>query len=190
MDDKVFATRRLTMRDFRETDLENVIRMWRDPKVARDMDEAPRTPTQTGTWLTEVIHHNRIRPREAYNLAITLTGMDRAVGWVGFGPSGRDHRGGTFGIGFLLDSAHWRRGYMSEVLTGAANFVFDQLNGSWISAWCYAENLASARTLESAGFKLTRQYPCNHRTIGTSLCREFEIAADHIDMRSDLGTAT
>lgn len=106
MSDVVFTTARLAMRDFRETDLEAVSRMWIDPDVARHMDDAPKSSVESVKWLEAVIHHNRLRPRVAYNLAISIAGIDRAIGWVGFGPSERDPLGGTYGVGYLLDKAH------------------------------------------------------------------------------------
>jgi putative acetyltransferase len=155
MNDLIFTTDRLAIRDFRETDLNDVVRMWSDPAAARFMDDAPKTSSQSAEWLERVIHHNRVVPREAYNLAITLRVEDRAFGWVGFGPSERDRQGGAYGVGYLLESSHWRRGYMSEVLPGVVDFVVNQLAGTKLVAWCYAENTASSRTLEKAGFTLT-----------------------------------
>ncbi len=166
MSDVVFTTARLAMRDFRATDLEEVSRMWRDPDVARYMDDAPKSSTESAQWLEEVMHHNSLRPREAYNLAITVTGDDLAIGWVGFGPSARDPLGGTYGVGYLLDSACWRQGYMSEILPGVVAYVFDHLAGARLAAWCYADNVASARTLEKAGFTpraYASPYPCRSR---------------------------
>lgn len=177
MTDVVFTTARLAMRDFRETDLGDVSRMWRDPDVARYMDDAPKSSAEAAEWLAQVIHHNRVRAREAYNLAITLPGADRAIGWVGFGPSERDRLGSTYGVGYLLDSAHWRQGYMTEVLPGVANHVFHRLAGTRLAAWCYADNVASARTLEKAGFTFTGTHRQTGERIGEAECLDYELLA-------------
>lgn len=177
MSDVVFATNRLTVRDFRSSDIDDVIAMWQDPNVAPYMDDAPKTPLESSEWLDQAIHHNGLDPRVAYNLAITVTGDDSAIGWVGFGPSESDVRAGTFGAGYLLASSHWRRGYMSEVLAGVASQVFDRLCGLRLAAWCYAGNVASARTLEKAGFQLVRRR--RHIDTGKSgvVCLDYELDA-------------
>ncbi len=175
MSDVVFTTDRLTVRDFLDSDLNDVIRMWQDPNIAPYMDDAPKTTREAAEWLDQVIHHNGRDPRVAYNLAITATGAGAAIGWVGFGPSESDPRNGTFGVGYLLESVHWGRGYMSEVLIGVAGHVFDHLTGSRLAAWCYAKNVASARTLEKAGFHLVRQRRRTGGGIDGAVCLDYEL---------------
>lgn len=154
MADVVFATKRLVARNFRSDDLDAVTAMWGDPIACRFMNEGPMTAVRSKAWLEVAMHHNAVRPREAYNLAIALQETDRAIGWVGFGPSSRSDDGRTFGVGYLLDRAHWRRGYMKEVLACVIEQVFGALGGTTLVAHCNAANLASTRTLESAGFEL------------------------------------
>ena len=178
MSDVVFTTARLAMLDFRATDLDEVRRMWHEPDVARYMDDAPKSGTESGQWLAQVIHHNGLHPRVAYNLAITVCGVDRAIGWVGFGPSEHDRLGGTYGVGYLLDSAHWRQGYMSEVLPGVAAYVFNHLAGTRLAAWCYADNVASARTLEKAVFTLVRTHRQIRAGVGEAVCLDYELLAE------------
>lgn len=180
MSDVVFTTARLTVRDFRGLDLDDVTRMWQDPNIALHMDDAPKTTTESSEWLAHVIHHNGLKPRVAYNLAITVAGAGAAIGWVGFGPSESDPRNGTFGVGYLLDSAYWRRGYMSEVLPGVAGYVFGHLKGLRLSAWCYAENVASARTLEKAGFHHVRKRRHAGRDMAGVVCLDYELESQSI----------
>jgi len=188
MSDVVFTTARLAIRDFRESDLEEVSRMWRDPDVTRYMDDAPKSATESAEWLAQVVHHNRLRPREAYNLAITVRAADRAIGWVGFGPSERDPSGGIYGVGYLLDSAYWRRGYMSEALQAVASFVISELGGTRLSAWCHADNVASVRTLENAGFIWVRTFRRTRTGKGEAECLEYELRADSLDGGEDPGS--
>lgn len=188
MGDVVFTTPRLTVRDFRETDLDDVNRMWSDPDAARFMDNAPKSSPESARWLEQVIHHNRVRPRVAYNLAITLSGVDRAIGWVGYGPSERDPDGKAFGAGYLLDPLYWSRGYMSEVLRGVADHVFGALGGASLSAWCYAENVASAKTLEKVGFTLVNEDACTDD--GAQRCLTYKLYADSFKSGDRPGATT
>ncbi len=188
MTDVVFTTNRQTVRDFRRTDLNDVIAMWQDPNVAPYMDDAPKTPSDSSEWLNQVIHHNGLAPRVAYNLAITVTGDDTAIGWVGFGPFESDARAGTFGVGYLLARAHWRRGYMSEVLVGVAGHVFDYLSGMRLIAWCYAGNVASARTLEKAGFHLVRKRRHTNANNSDVVCLDYELDSQQFHAGNSVDT--
>ncbi len=180
MSDAIFTTRRLTVRDFRKSDLDDVIGMWQDPNVAPFMDDAPKTQGESAAWLEQVIHHNGLVPRVAYNLAITVTGREDALGWVGFGPSESAASGGTFGVGYLLAGAYWGRGYMSEVLAGVAGHVFDRLAGLRLVAWCYAGNVASARTLERAGFQLLRRRFHTDADKSDFVCLDYELESPRL----------
>lgn len=151
-------TSRLTLRYYREDDLPQVRAFRSDPDAVRFMDDLPETPAQTREWLAGAIHHNRLRPRSAYNLAIALAGYDRVIGWIGFGDSERHPGTGNYGVGFMLGSAYWNNGYASEALAAVSEYIFDSLHGQFISAWCDAGNPASARVMTNAGYTFTRQF--------------------------------
>jgi RimJ/RimL family protein N-acetyltransferase len=114
----------------------------------------------------------------AYNLAITLSGNERAIGWVGFGPSERGSGSGTYGVGYLLESTHWRQGYMTEVLRTVTDVVFNQLGGIRLVAWCHAGNVASARTLEKAGFSRMHTYSRTLPGEEVVECVDYELVAN------------
>jgi RimJ/RimL family protein N-acetyltransferase len=175
MVDAIFATDRLMVRNFRPDDLDAVTGMWSDPVNCEFMDEGPMLPEQCRIWLEDVIYHNAVRPRSAYNLAITLLDESRAIGWIGYGPSGRSPLDGRYGVGYLLDRAYWGRGYLTEVLRGVLGHVFGALGGKVLSAWCYTENAASVRVLEKAGFALVHEGPCGRNA--TRRCAWFEAQA-------------
>jgi len=148
--DTLIVTRRLELRDYRPVDLGAVQAFWGDPLASVFMDEGHKTATEAEAWLNTVIEHNASRPRVAYNLAIVVRSSGEVIGWIGFGPSAS--RPGAFGVGYLLHSDHWRKGSMREALTGVIRYVFEVLDVPAIRAWCYAANVASARTLEKVGF--------------------------------------
>ncbi len=152
------VTPRLVLRDFREEDLADVCALRSEAEVARFMDFAPETGDQSRTWLREVIFHNRQRPRRAYNLAITHGAEERVIGWIGIGRSDRYPNEGELGLGYMLHPAHWGRGYATEAIRAILDFGFGVLGGQRASAWCYAENHASARVLERAGLRFARRY--------------------------------
>jgi [ribosomal protein S5]-alanine N-acetyltransferase len=173
------VTPRLLIRDFDAVDLPEVHALRSDPEVARFMDFAPETLEESRGWLTEVIFHNRQRPRRAYNLAIVHTGEDRAIGWIGIGRSGRHPAEGELGFGYMLHRAYWGRGLATEATRAILAFGFGRLGGTRASAWCYAENRASARVLEKAGLRFVRRYRDVEPKSGQlAECLEWAVRAD------------
>jgi ribosomal-protein-alanine N-acetyltransferase len=149
---------RLVLRDFVEGDLADVHAFRGDPEVARFMDFGPETLEQSRAWLDDAIHHNRLRPRRAYNLAIVRRADARVIGSIGFGESSRYPPGtGQFGVGYALARDAWGQGYATEALRAAIDHCFDALGARRVSAWCWAENVASVRVMEKAGMRFERR---------------------------------
>jgi RimJ/RimL family protein N-acetyltransferase len=170
-------TPRLILRDFDEADLPAVHAFRSDPEVARFMDNFdPESLEQSRAWLDGVIFHNRKVPRVAYNLAIGLRSLGKAIGWIGIGDSERHPEPGECGFGYMLDRKHWGQGYATEAARAIVAFAFQDLGAQRITAWCYATNVASARVLVKAGLTLIREYddvePKSGRPIA---CLEYEI---------------
>jgi ribosomal-protein-alanine N-acetyltransferase len=55
-------------------------------------------------------------------------------------------------LGFELDRKHWRKGYMTEAVTGVLSFAFKTLSMNKIEARSTRENVAAMAFLRSAGF--------------------------------------
>jgi RimJ/RimL family protein N-acetyltransferase len=170
-------TPRLVIRDFDEADLPAVHAFRSDPEVARFMqDFDAESLEQSRAWLDGVIYHNRVQPRVAYNLAIELRSLSKAIGWIGIGDSERHPGPGECGFGYMLDRAHWGQGYATEAARAILAFAFQELGAQHISSWCYAENAASARVLEKAGLTLIKRYDDIESKSGRPItCLEYEI---------------
>jgi ribosomal-protein-alanine N-acetyltransferase len=74
-----------------------------------------------------------------------------AVGGIGIHP-GQDVHRHTATLGYWLGEEFWGRGIMTEAVTAVTNFCFDNFPLRRISAEVFANNPASARVLEKAGF--------------------------------------
>ena len=83
------------------------------------------------------------------NLAIEVDG--EAAGAIGY-VQGTDIERYSAEIGYWLGEAHWGRGIMTEALLLVTEHVFDTPNLLRIFALPFAENTASARVLEKAGY--------------------------------------
>jgi [ribosomal protein S5]-alanine N-acetyltransferase len=178
-EDLSIPTLRLILRDFVEADLADVHAFSSDPEVARFMEFAPRSPEESAAWLRDVIVHNQERPRVAYNLAIVLREEARVTGWIGIGASERYATPGELGFGYALHRDYWNQGYATEAVRAIVRFAFGTLAGQRISAWCWAENRASARVLEKAGLRLVRLFELTEPKSDRVLpCQEYAIRRD------------
>ena len=83
------------------------------------------------------------------NLAIDVAG--EAVGAVGFVP-GRDIERFSAEIGYWLGEDFWGRGIVTEALSLVTDHVFSRLNFLRLYALPFADNPASVRVLEKAGY--------------------------------------
>jgi len=76
-----------------------------------------------------------------------------AVGGIGMHP-GEDVYRLTAEFGYWLAEEFWGRGIMSEVVPAFVNYCFEKFSLTRMFAAAYANNPASARVLEKAGFAL------------------------------------
>lgn len=94
------------------------------------------------------IKHAIASPEVAF-LAIDVGG--EAVGGIGFVP-GSDVERFSAEIGYWLGEAYWGRGIMSEALTMVTEQAFRERHLLRIYAVPFADNTASIRVLEKAGY--------------------------------------
>jgi len=151
---------RLILRDFAPDDLPAVHAFRSDPETIPFMSDQPEPATlaQSSEWLDGAIRYNALRPREGYNLAIATKTPDRVIGWIGFGNSSRHPGPEHFGVGYMLLSTEWGKGYATEALTAAIAFMTDTLGGDSVWAWCFAANGASERVMQKAGMRFAREF--------------------------------
>jgi [ribosomal protein S5]-alanine N-acetyltransferase len=85
------------------------------------------------------------------NFCIEVGGA--AVGGIGI-HLGQNERRHTAGVGYWLGEDFWGRGIMTEAVAAFTEFCFENFGLRRISAEVFANNPASARVLEKAGFIL------------------------------------
>ena len=83
------------------------------------------------------------------NLAIEVDGA--AVGAIGYVP-GSDVERFSAEVGYWLGEAYWGRGIVTEAVVMLTEFAFTRLNLLRLFALPFADNIASARVLEKAGY--------------------------------------
>jgi ribosomal-protein-alanine N-acetyltransferase len=83
------------------------------------------------------------------NLAIDVGGA--AVGAIGYVP-GTDVERFSAEVGYWLGEAYWGRGIASEAVVLLTDYAFNALNLLRLFALPFADNTASVRVLEKAGY--------------------------------------
>jgi [ribosomal protein S5]-alanine N-acetyltransferase len=110
----------------------------------RDRFPHPYTLEDAQRWLSFAPNHY------PYNMAIEVDG--RAAGSIGFELHEDVERVGAE-VGYWLGRPFWGRGIMSTALRAATLHAFQAFDITRIYATPFAQNAASARVLEKAGYK-------------------------------------
>lgn len=138
------TTDRLILRPFKIIDAQDVFE-W-----AGDIENTK--------FLSFVRHKNVIESRQTIEtilslntLAIVLKDSGKCIGSFGL-ILDDDITQGEFG--YCLNKKYWRQGYMSEVLHTLIPYIFTHSSITQLTAAVKAENIASAKLLESSGFAL------------------------------------
>ena len=58
-------------------------------------------------------------------------------------------------VGFSIKRASWGKGYAAEALRAVLEYLTTQEGIAHVTAWCASDNIASKRTLEKAGMRLS-----------------------------------
>ena len=142
-------TARLRLRRLRETDAERIFACWaRDPEVTRFLTWQPHESVDVtrlilSRWLADYEKPDVFRFGLELKAEGALIGMIDVVG----------SRDGIPYIGYCSGKAYWNNGYMTEALTAMVRELFDSGYAA-VGIEAAAENIASNRVIQKAGFRL------------------------------------
>src|SRR6059058_1973539 len=142
-----FVLERCTIRPWRLDDAESLARHANNRKIwlaVRDLFPHPYTIQDAHEFLQRTISEE-----PTMKFCIEIEGA--AVGGIGVHP-GQDVHRHTATVGYRLGEEFWGRGIMTEAVTVVTDFCFENFPLRRISAEVFANNPASARVLEKAGF--------------------------------------
>lgn len=138
---------RCTVRAWRMADAEALVRHANNAKVANHLRD--RFPHPYARANAQAFLKSALSAPDASNLAIEVDG--EAAGAIGY-VIGADVERYSAEIGYWLGEALWGRGIATEALTLVVGHVFDRVNLLRLFALPFADNAASIRVLEKAGF--------------------------------------
>ena len=136
-----------TIRPWRLGDAGSLARHANNRKVwiaLRDLFPHPYTIEDAHTFLKSVINSEPVT-------LFCIEANDAAVGGIGIRIGADVHRQ-TAELGYWLSEEFWGRGIMTEAVAAFTDFCFENFQLRRIHAEPFANNPASARVLEKAGF--------------------------------------
>jgi [ribosomal protein S5]-alanine N-acetyltransferase len=160
------TTDRLILREFVEADWPAVLAYQRDPRYLRYTHWIDRSPQDVKQFVQMFLSQQFAQPRTKYQFAVVLKDTQRLIGNCGIRlavsrlPRSLAARTSEAidaheaDIGYELAPAHWGHGYATEAARAIVAFGFTELRLHRISAWCVADNTASAHVLEKVGMWL------------------------------------
>lgn len=146
----VLETKRLILRNLKETDAEDIFIMRSDPEVMRYIPRPIAVTSADALALIQLVHEF-IAKEEKINWAIESKESGQVIGMIGFVNLKREHFRAE--IGYSLMRSWHRKGVMTEALLRVLQHGFEGFNLHSIEAITDAENVASGKLLESVGFR-------------------------------------
>ncbi len=144
-------TERLILREFKEDDWPAVLAYQSDPRYLRYYEWTERTPAAVQEFIGKFIAQQQQEPRYKAQLAVVLKSSGQLIGNCGIRKEMPEARQAEIGYEFAPE--HWGQGYATEAARAIVRFGFTELHLHRISAWCIAENTASAHVLQKIGMQ-------------------------------------
>lgn len=144
-------TDRLLLRELEETDAAACNEYESNPDVVRYQSNAVLTLEESLAYIQRSRKTQLASPRRTFDLAVVLPDENRLIGRAGIHVTDPESREGT--IWYVLNPAHWGKGYIVEAMIPLIDYGFGELNLHRLTADCDPANRASARVAEKLGMR-------------------------------------
>ena len=142
-------TERLVLRDYKETDLDDMHRLWSDEKAMRYLDDIfCKTIDDTIVYLKTGMENS-----DGHYFCICEKSYDRFIGSIGYIIVESTPLGKIVHLGYMLMPEYHNKGYITEALKSVVEFAFTKDGCIRINTGCHSENVASRKVLEKSGFR-------------------------------------
>ncbi|MGG0715969.1 GNAT family N-acetyltransferase [Robertmurraya massiliosenegalensis] len=145
----IIETNRLILRKLRKEDASRLYIYLSKEEVVQYYDIEKFPSVQEAEELIESLLF-RYQSRNQIRWGITLKGKNEIIGTCGFHALEEEHLKGE--IGFDLDPIYWKKGFMTEAVSGLVEYGFGEMKLNRIEALYSPLNYASKRVLEKNGF--------------------------------------
>ncbi|REK71432.1 GNAT family N-acetyltransferase [Paenibacillus paeoniae] len=140
-------TERLIIREFTHEDMEAVHEYASDPVVTTHMIWGPNSVADTRSFIEQMITMQERRPREGYELAVTLKESGKLIGGTGLYVMLMSQGE----IGYCYNRQYWGQGYATEAASALLHYGFRELGLHRIYATCRPGNVGSATVMRKLG---------------------------------------
>jgi RimJ/RimL family protein N-acetyltransferase len=144
-------TDRLLLREYVQSDWEQVHEYSSDPEVVRFMLWGPNSEDQTRNFVARAIGFQREEPRHQFEVAVVLKDTGKVIGGIGLRI--KSERRKEADLGYCYSREAWGKGYGSEAAQSMLRFGFEKLHMHRIWATCDAENRGSAGVMKKCGMR-------------------------------------
>ena len=164
--EKNLISSRITIRDYRGSDLPFVTAMWFDEENGKYMSDPTRE--YVDDVYSKALDELEDNP-EGYYLTVVLNGTEKIIGTCCIFPNEKE---GSYDIGYCVHKDHWRQGYGTEIISLIIEWVRD--HGCFeITAQVAKDNVASNALLRKNGFEVVRESEFKKYNMG--ICFESNI---------------
>ena len=140
-------TERLLIRDYLESDLEDLHRLLSDAKNMYYLDIATSTIEESSENLK-----NAMANQDGHYFALCDKRTGAYIGGVGYTITAETPVGKIVHMGYFILPEHHGLGYTTEGVKKVLEFAFETDNCVRVTTGCYSDNTASRRVMEKAGF--------------------------------------
>lgn len=150
-------TKRLLLRPFENSDLDQVMDYYTLPAVQRYLDAKGRDRSECMAAIETMSKHRRFnRPGDVVSLAITRRGDGSLVGQISL--QWTDATAGQAEIRFVINPDFRGQGFCTEAIQAVLDVAFDETGFHRVFVRCGAKNRGSAQMLKSLGMRLEAHY--------------------------------
>lgn len=145
----IMETERLILRDYKESDLDNMHRLWSDKETMFYLNDILcHTIEDTAKYLKTGIENT-----DGHYFCIAEKGADCFIGSIGYTITDTTPLGKIVHMGYMMMPEYHGRGYMTEATKKVIEFAFTQNDCIRITTGCVREHDASRNVMEKAGFR-------------------------------------
>lgn len=144
MNNMIFETKRLILRNFTPEDLNDLQEIFGDPEVMRNCE--PALPLEkTREFLTSFC----IGRKSAVAAVLKTTG--KLIGYILFKPFGEKDDEDVYELGWIFNKEYWRQGYAYEACSRLVDYAFENRNAHKLFAEAI-DPVKSVGLMEKLGF--------------------------------------
>lgn len=143
-------TARLILRPWQMEDAEDLYEYAKNPEVGPNAGWKPHDSIEESR---EIIKMFTAPEKPGVLFAIEEKENGKVIGSLGIEEDGRRPQvEGAFSLGYVLSQAFWGRGLMTEVVSAAIDYAFQNCHAKLFSVTHYPFNKRSRRVIEKSGF--------------------------------------